>query len=388
MPFIINCTALRHGGGRTVGLNVVRQLAARNGPEQFIVLASPKVGYEELEGTHVHVQTVDWPQYGFLRRVQFLNRDVARLSVEHGARAIFHMGNMATLFPPVPQLVLFHKPHFISSEPLRRVLPTLRDRAQHRFERLYFRYAIHRAVIAAQTQCARQRLLAMYRLRPEQVHVVANAPDLAGAPDPAPGPQARQMASLQRPLRLFYLALYYPHKNHRILTEVADRLEALRLEEFAIVTTIATDQDRSAQHFLRQMRRHVLGPRPRFLNVGPVPLGQIEHCFRQSWACLMPTLLESFSGTYLEAMRAGCPILTSDRDFAREVCGDAALYVDPLNADSIVQAILRLRDEPGLRERLMEAGRRRLEQSFPTWAEVTERYVELLRRIASKRGRA
>ncbi|MGA4577391.1 glycosyltransferase [Limisphaera sp. VF-2] len=311
-----------------------------------------------------------------------MNDTVPELCRANQAAALFSMGNMATSFPPVPQLVLFHKAHFISSEPLRRILPTLREQVQHRLERLYFRYAIQHATVTVQTGWVRQRLLAMYRLRPEQVHVVPNAPDLAGAPDPAPGAQARQMASLQRPLRLFYLALYYPHKNHRILKEVADRLEALRLEEFAIVTTIAPDQDRGAQRLLQQMQRHTLGPRPRFLNVGPVPPGQIDHCFRQSWACLIPTLLETFGLTYLEAMRAGCPILTSDRDFAREVCGDAALYFDPLNADSIVQAILRLRDEPGLRERLIEAGRRRLQQGFPTWAEVTERYVELLRRIA------
>lgn len=100
----------------------------------------------------------------------------------------------------------------------------------------------------------------------------------------------------------------------------------------------------------------------------------------------MPTLLESFSGTYLEAMKAGCPILTSDRDFAREVCGEAALYFDPLDADSIVRTILRLRDEPGLRQRLIAAGQKRLQQRFPTWAEVTERYVELLRKIAQPRA--
>ena len=34
----------------------------------------------------------------------------------------------------------------------------------------------------------------------------------------------------------------------------------------------------------------------------------------------LPSLLESYSGAYVEAMSFGVPIVTSDRDFAREVC--------------------------------------------------------------------
>lgn len=382
MTFVLNCAALRHGGGRTVGLNVVRQLGRRQGPERFVVLASPGVGYEELEAPGVQVQTVRWPEFGFVQRLHFLNYTVPRMCRIHAASALFSMGNMATVLGHIPQLVLFHKPHFIAGEHLQNLFPSFVDRTRYCLERIYFGYGIRGSTVTVQTGWVRSRLIAMYSIRPEQVHVVPSAVDLGGPFDPEPGPQSKEIASLARPLRLFYLALYYPHKNHQVLIDVANRLEALGLEDFAIVTTIAPDQDRGAQQFLHRMRRHAAGATPRFLNVGPVPLGQIDHCFRQSWACLMPTLLESFGLPYLEAMKAGCPILTSDRDFAREVCGDAALYFDPLDADSIVRAILRLRDEPGLRERLIQAGRRRLEQGFPTWAEVTERYVELLRRIA------
>ena len=50
---------------------------------------------------------------------------------------------------------------------------------------------------------------------------------------------------------------------------------------------------------------------------------------------ILPTLLESFSATYIEAMFHGKTILTSDLDFARDVCGEAAFYFDPLNPQSI-----------------------------------------------------
>ena len=381
--FLLNAVARRAGGGLTGGLNVCRHLPIVAPEDAFVVLASPGLGYEDCAAPNVQVLTFDWPAYGPFKQLRFLNRVVPVLCNQHKASALFSMGNFATLRAPTPQLVLFHKAHFVWDGPLQQILPAFRDRLRHRLERLYFRYAIRPCTVAVQTEAMRQSLIHLYGLGPEQVHVVPNAPNQAVEPDAVPGELALKMAALRRPLRLFYLAVYYPHKNVEILEQVVARLEALGIEDFAVVTTIAPEHGVRAARFLARMHRHAAPPNPRFLNLGPVPLQQVPHCFAQSWACLMPTLLESFSGTYLEAMSAGCPILTSDRDFAREVCGDAALYFDPLDAESIVQAILRLRDEPGLREQLIEAGRRRLQQHLPSWAEVTARYVELLRQIAA-----
>ncbi len=73
-------------------------------------------------------------------------------------------------------------------------------------------------------------------------------------------------------------------------------------------------------------------------------------------ALLLPTLLESFSGTYLEAMHFGRPILTSNLDFARDVCDDAALYFDPWDPVAIKDAILKLKDDASLQTELVCRG--------------------------------
>ena len=51
----------------------------------------------------------------------------------------------------------------------------------------------------------------------------------------------------------------------------------------------------------------------------------------------MPTLL-SHTRYFLEAMYKK-PLLVSDREFAREICGQAAIYFDPLSIDSMAQAV-------------------------------------------------
>jgi len=95
----------------------------------------------------------------------------------------------------------------------------------------------------------------------------------------------------------------------------------------------------------------------------------------------LPTFLESFSGTYLEAMHFGLPILTSDLDFAHAVCGDAAIYFDPWNAASIKDAILKLRNNPELSQELVAKGKTRLQTNFRSWDEIATDVVCLLEQM-------
>jgi hypothetical protein len=49
-------------------------------------------------------------------------------------------------------------------------------------------------------------------------------------------------------------------------------------------------------------------------------MSDVPKWYKATQALLLPTLLESFSGTYIEAMHFERPIFTSNLDFAKEVC--------------------------------------------------------------------
>ena len=91
----------------------------------------------------------------------------------------------------------------------------------------------------------------------------------------------------------------------------------------------------------------------------------------------LPSLLESFSGTYVEAMFHGKTILTSDFDFARDVCAQAAFYFDPLDPNSILSSIIRAFGDNEERMRRVREGTRRLTER-PEWRDVFDHHLALL----------
>jgi glycosyltransferase involved in cell wall biosynthesis len=184
--------------------------------------------------------------------------------------------------------------------------------------------------------------------------------------------------------KIFCLAAAHKHKNIEIIPSVAMALNKLTDRKFKFILTLPNS---SSIWFSVQQEAARQGVNDAIENHGPLSLDQCLIVYRESSCVFLPTLAEVFSATYLEAMAMQVPILTSDLDFAKEVCLDAALYFDPLSAVEAAGRINQLIESPHLSNALIEKGMARL-SSFPDSEAKHIMLIDWILRCArSERGR-
>jgi len=99
-----------------------------------------------------------------------------------------------------------------------------------------------------------------------------------------------------------------------------------------------------------------------------------------------PSIYEGFGLPPLEAMACGGPVIASRVTAVVEVCGEAALLIEPRSVSSLIIGINKLLDDEKLRSQLVAAGRRRAAQaSWSQTAELTRAvYEEAIKRFRER----
>ncbi len=88
----------------------------------------------------------------------------------------------------------------------------------------------------------------------------------------------------------------------------------------------------------------------RILHLQHLPQEDLQALMAGAACFAFPSFNEGFGYTPLEAMQAGAPCVVSDLPVFRWIFGDAAIYVDPYDSDSIATGIERLTCLPGWQE--------------------------------------
>jgi glycosyltransferase involved in cell wall biosynthesis len=113
---------------------------------------------------------------------------------------------------------------------------------------------------------------------------------------------------------------------------------------------------------------------------GAVPEAHVPALLRAAEVLCYPSLSEGFGVPIVEAFACGTCVLTSNLTSLPEVAGDAAVLVDPKSTTDLTAGLGMLMTDEALRQRLVAAGRRRLE--LFSWERCVSVHAKVFERAA------
>lgn len=142
-----------------------------------------------------------------------------------------------------------------------------------------------------------------------------------------------------------------PHKNFDILPDVLIELKNKGINNVRFHTTIPFNDPLN-----RKLEKKIveLGMMNNWKNHGRISQKELGVMYQHCQLCFLPTLLEVFSASTVEAMFFQLPIVATNFPFNTEVLADSCLYYEPKNAKEAAKQIATLISNNELQEKLKE----------------------------------
>lgn len=283
-----------------------------------------------------------------------------------------------------PPDILFIPAHVIPFIHPRRTVTTIHDIGFDRFpgvyarkELLYNKFAVRFTLrtathIIVPSQFVKNEMLEQYHCDPNRITVIHHGfhpePFLQATTDTS----FRDRYGFHKPYALFVGRL----QQKKNVVRLVDAFSRFHMRTHGSIDLVLIGQPdhgfTEAQALMRERgvtsSVHVLGFVP------PTDMiGILQHAS----VFLFPSLYEGFGFPILEAQAAGVPVLTSTGGPMREVGGEGARYVDPLNVEEIALAIEELFSNTELCETLRMNGIKNIARF--SWSRCAEQTLTLLK---------
>ena len=253
---------------------------------------------------------------------------------------------------PVPTVATFH-----DATPFR--FPSPPERWRRWRSRLATRSLARATAVHAVSHHAARELREVTAVPESRVSVIHHGVDAAFVPGAAPEP----------PRHILFVGGADPHKNLDVVLDILP--EASRR---GVPPLVVAGPPAAGARLLAHAGLARLVPDPDDV--------QLALLYRQALALLVPSRSEGFGLTIAEAMACGCPVIAADAGALPEVCGGAAVLVDPDDRAGWLEAVGALAASPDRRRALAAAGLGRAREF--TGRRAAAGLLDLYRRVARR----
>ena len=234
------------------------------------------------------------------------------------------------------------------------------------------------ALIFTVSECTKRDILSFYDVPEEKIIVTYQAlPNVRQWTGEAFTASILEQYKLQQREYILFVGNIEPKKNVRMLLRAVGMLQtSMPLVVVGRKAWLWEEQISEAQKLFAPQSSYE--ERVRWLE--DIPSWELGALYANAACFVFPSLYEGFGLPPLEAMRFGCPVISSNASSLPEICGNAALYVDPHEPTQIAEAIAQLLDDQELQAQLITAGYKRVEFfSMENYAErLLMAYAQLL----------
>ncbi len=369
MRIAVNATCIH---GTSSGLGVVTENLTTEllGQHDDLIAYTVSHEVERTGGASVHRATkLIAPEHGtlgHLARMIWCQTRLPWLLSRDGAGILYSPVEEGILWGRAKQVVTVH-------DLLPLEYPEIYPRKKHVFRRILPRQLRKASAVICVSEFTRRAVIERFGLSDKPTFVVHNGLDHELF-RPKESSLPKENYGLDR--YVLYVGEMRPYKN------LGRALEAFaKLDDFDCTFAVAGRKDR---HFFPALERRAkaLGVSDRIAFLGYVPAEHLPHLYSSAQAFVFPSLYEGFGMPPIEAMACGCPVITSRIGGLPEACGDAALYVDPEDVESIADGLRQIQTNSRKRDALVEEGLRQA-ANF-SWEKAAGEVLEILRLVAGE----
>ncbi|MCS3955379.1 alpha-1,3-rhamnosyl/mannosyltransferase [Salinibacter ruber] len=356
-----------------VGVRVyLRQLleaipAGDRGNIRLLCVQSNAHLYRDLENYQISV--VPWSVSNRVTRAIVQQLAVPFATQRFGADVVFEPVDHAAILTPAPVVTSIHSgPINLHSDQFQGV--------REWYNRIMLPLSIQRSrCLIAISEFVARRMVDLYGVASEQIDVVHHGGGLVERAQrngwSPPGIEDRDGDIL-------FVSSLHPHKNADSLIRAYTRLRD-QVQDAPALAVVGKDVNGRAIQ-LRKLTRD-LGVADHVRFEGRVSDDRLLHLLKTSRLMVYPSSLEGFGLPAVEAMKAGIPLVASNRASVPEIVGDGGITVDPNDYEALASAMAEALTSPERQKELAEAGRKRGE-AF-SWEQTARQTLQVLERAAA-----